>query len=248
MSTKIYNGYRLLSSRTLANVSRDLTDRAIPVHRDLAVRAVAGVTAMLAAAEQNGNGYDEAIAVTMDAVSSGQLKPDMIRGINVSGPLVTSARIVDKVQKILQGSTAFRVPKAVDLQMSVTFLSDPSDSSQNLALLFTERDEFREVWEATSSVDAYPYWDNTDPPDEVSDDEWSTRRDTWDRAVGHYKAPSLNGITWTFSPGPNALEMATIATIPGSFLTPEAILNSLESSDPAPSPKLLDLVAKRLAT
>lgn len=99
-----------------------------------------------------------------------------------SSPLLCASFYIDKVwrESLVQGAT---LPQ-FDFQCEVFFLVDPSDQDSLYAIFSASRKDYREEWEATAGVEPWPYWDNVDRPDDVTDTEWEHRRDTWDRVIG----------------------------------------------------------------
>lgn len=53
-----------------------------------------------------------------------------------------------------------------------------------LCLLETKSDKFKEIWETTSGVYEYKYWNHTDKPNKFSDKEWLERGVDWKQALG----------------------------------------------------------------
>ena len=54
---------------------------------------------------------------------------------------------------------------------------------RTLALVYTEQDEFRKIWERTPGVAEYAYWNNSDRPKFVSEAHWKKREEDWDDAL-----------------------------------------------------------------
>lgn len=54
-----------------------------------------------------------------------------------------------------------------------------------LALVITEDEEVKEMFVEMEEIEEYPYWDNTDRPDNMTDKEWEKRRDEWDKTIGY---------------------------------------------------------------
>jgi len=52
-----------------------------------------------------------------------------------------------------------------------------------LALLYTERQEFTQIWENLEQVSEYGYWNNVDPLESVTDEQWDRRKIDWDLAM-----------------------------------------------------------------
>jgi hypothetical protein len=59
-------------------------------------------------------------------------------------------------------------------------------------LPFTEETEAQDLLPTIEGIEAYPYWDNTDRPDEASPEQWEKRREEWDEALGT-GTPATNG-------------------------------------------------------
>jgi len=49
----------------------------------------------------------------------------------------------------------------------------------NLALLYYSDNEIVNIWESHDEVERFGYWNNTDKPDELTDDQWSERERIW---------------------------------------------------------------------
>lgn len=50
--------------------------------------------------------------------------------------------------------------------------------------VLTERKEFVEIWETLPDVEFYGYWDNVEPQEDVSPQDWDQRKEDWDKAYG----------------------------------------------------------------
>lgn len=175
MSTKIHNGYRITGpdgSRPDPFVfATQLRAHLWPVYESAFTRALvlAAVTAVDAAEH------------------AGKPAPD--------GPIATAwLGLHDRQKKI--DATRERDPEA-DFQCDVTFLADPDDPTGPLyALLYTERPTYRATFERMPGVEPWPYWNNTDRPENLTDEEWQHRADTWDRVIGLTMAPITRGLSW----------------------------------------------------
>lgn len=69
----------------------------------------------------------------------------------------------------------------IDYSFSVTFF--PLDGGRLLGMYFTEQDEFKNLWLQLPFVREFRYWNNTDAPKGVTDDEWEQRATTWREAL-----------------------------------------------------------------
>lgn len=69
-----------------------------------------------------------------------------------------------------------RVP-ALDTDFSVTLI--PVDGAV-LGIAYTEHQNWFEAWCKHPGVQDYAYWNNTDKPDDISDEEWEARSNAWE--------------------------------------------------------------------
>ena len=97
--------------------------------------------------------------------------------------------IAEKQRKIEK--TGLRDP-AFDFHCEICFI--PFEDCI-LAILFTEQQTYTEIWESLPEVESYGYWNNTDPPDDVTDEEWKEREKKWDEALGEFYIPATAAFT-----------------------------------------------------
>jgi len=64
-----------------------------------------------------------------------------------------------------------------------------------LGIVYTERGEWFEKFLKMPGVSEYGYWDNTDPLEDVTEEEWEARREAWDTVLPGIGIPSMNGFT-----------------------------------------------------
>lgn len=48
-----------------------------------------------------------------------------------------------------------------------------------LGIVYTQHTAWFEAWCAQAGVLEYGYWDNTDPPEDMSEEEWAAREQAW---------------------------------------------------------------------
>lgn len=65
----------------------------------------------------------------------------------------------------------------IDTEFSVSII--PA-GRQTLGIVYTEQTPWFNAFVAHPGVEEYGYWDNTDGPDEVSEQEWEGRRRAWE--------------------------------------------------------------------
>lgn len=64
-----------------------------------------------------------------------------------------------------------------------------------LGLWYTEQRVFQDELFKLPKVEPYPYWNNTDQPEGISDEEWRARGEEWGEAIG-WSAPAEKGFTY----------------------------------------------------
>lgn len=64
-----------------------------------------------------------------------------------------------------------------------------------LAMLFAEQKSYIELFKEMPGVKPYPYWNNTDRPADLTEDQWKIRELKWKEAVGYTGVPSLEGLS-----------------------------------------------------
>lgn len=173
MSVKIHNGYRLTGpARDPFDLTAALTTTLRPTYRALYSATLARLACL-----------------TLDTWNH-ITPPDA-----PSGPVATAWIEMHDAQHEIQ-KTRRRNP-AMDFQCDLAVLRDPADlDGPRYGLLYTERPEYTKAFNAIPGVEAWPYWNNTDPPGETTTSEWETRRDTWARVLPGCTAPATIGLTW----------------------------------------------------
>ena len=78
-------------------------------------------------------------------------------------------------------------------------------------LAFTDREEYLAALTQDTLLTSYPYWNNTDKPDDVTDQEWSERAEAWNRAWPEGTAPaeSMLMVTHRVRENPGMLRLMT---------------------------------------
>jgi hypothetical protein len=171
MSTKIYNGYKTnLSLNELHKVCLDLK-KTITEKRDEVYKKLITTYALNTRAK----------------LDAGLINFDDLKN---SSPMSNALfEIRDRAKEIQK--TQMRDP-VVDFDCEFVFI--PLEK-YTLAMLYTEKKEFREIWENCGYFENYSYWNNTDPDESVSDEEWEQRGEDWD--VLGYDAPSSVGMSFS---------------------------------------------------
>lgn len=172
MSTKLHNGYRLTGpAADLDTVAMGLRQVFLPLmEREILAEGIANATRM------------------WDLHKDGRTP----EGLEGTSPIGAATREFIENAREERSSPGGRSQFGCD----VVFFTDP-ETGGRLALLFAQRNTYRTAFESISGVEPWPYWDNTDRPDDVSEAEWEERRDTWDRVLPFGTAPSTVGLSWS---------------------------------------------------
>ena len=118
------------------------------------------------------------------------LEPMFFDAFSRTAPGLSWSQVSDHWQKVDDLSRSrIRSLDAADIGYSVVMLP------HQLVLVFSEYESYREALLASGTVTEFGYWDNTDAPEGMDDDEWSSRRALWSSALGNFdKAPSEVGL------------------------------------------------------
>ena len=169
MSTRIYNGTRCSGELRPDIMARRLTDIVTPIHEQLVV---------------------EAVAVLVRAAIRGALTGRTLDAVTTFEFLSLADKAIDTASK-----SGLRSSAEFSLELSVAFVSDPFDDRYIYASAFAPNRRLIDAWERLPGVEAFPYWDNTDGPEDVSAADWEQRGRTWNRVLG-YQPWSKVGVTW----------------------------------------------------
>jgi len=150
MSTKIYDGCRLVEGVDVL----DFTDKLRSVFLPIYDHVVTQWTVLFAA------------ALIAQNRSHGREIP--------KSPLWEGFHEFETTERLNQ----FRLT-----EFQVAFARDPLTRRVH-ARPYMDADHYRAAWYTLPEVEPYPYWNNTDLPDDVSEDEWEKRSRAWDRVFG----------------------------------------------------------------
>lgn len=203
MSTKIHHGYQLVDvpGGNVLACAPLLRSVMVPVYQSLYFRVAAEVAV----------GALDAARFGVDHVEDTRVP---VRAVDTLTPVVVADLFLNDIHHHMAKSGE-RSPH-YDMNMQVTFLPDPNpgDAAAAYALLFTERAEYRDAWQALDWVEPFPYWNNTDPPEGVSPDDWKARQVVWERVVG-WDPPAVRGLSWSLLGG---VHPCSAVTDPGRLL------------------------------
>jgi hypothetical protein len=169
MSTKIFNGFRF-ADPDLATIHRQIMEwraELRPLHQQAANRFVAEL----------------AIA----AIDEERLRPGSHSG---------QIPVMEGISKLWDMQAEVRKTQrrnpAVDFEFTISLM--PFEG-QVYGIVYSEQQEWLRLWMAKPFVIDFSYWDNTDPPEEVSEQDWAERGRVWDAILSEavFTAPSMAG-------------------------------------------------------
>lgn len=157
MSTKIYNGLRLKIDG-LGDLHEKVTEWRATVAK-LQLEHDAKITAQFAASK----------------IDDAAMKDEVVYGAvhAVGWEIHDRRREVEKTQR--------RDP-LIDTEFTLVVMPYPA-GDMILAIAYSERQDWIKQFRALPWVEEYGYWNNTDKPDEVSDEEWEEREKAWTAAT-----------------------------------------------------------------
>lgn len=79
------------------------------------------------------------------------------------------------------------------LDWAVTVTEGRDDTT--LLIVHAANDAYREALLTLPGIEDYAYWNNSDQPDGISDEQWAARRDDWERALGPDWVPANHGVS-----------------------------------------------------
>jgi len=176
VSTKIYNGYRIdkCSLSELQAFCMRLRDRMEQVYEMLYASKVMKEAVDI---------IDEGALLNAGLYVRRDIDKEVLRAIDnpKSSPLWSAMWMVhersNKIKETMKRDTAY------DFDCQITFIPK---KDKILAMIFTEQRLLEEVFSGHLSIAAprqvhkYGYWDNSDKPDCVSEEEWDKRAQDWD--------------------------------------------------------------------
>ncbi|ACL42048.1 hypothetical protein Achl_4097 (plasmid) [Pseudarthrobacter chlorophenolicus A6] len=167
MSTKIHNGYRLAAGTNLFEFTKQVRDLIDPIRDD-------ADAALLA-------------RVFTNAVDSCWLKGETVPPMFA---FTAFSRWEDE-QKKLEDTDRAKNPNRFEL-----CLGEDSGTGRILVRLYTEQAAMRDAFEAMDEVEPYSYWNYSDTPQSVTEEEWAERCGAWERVMPDYAAPVESMLTF----------------------------------------------------
>lgn len=207
MSTKIYTGYHLGNPTffELNNLLNDYRKKVEEIMLGLYVEDFAKKTVEI-----------------VDGLSFGNLAHRPAENS------IMSSVYWDMVDQIRKGEASDSRLEGLDLTARVWVF--PIDGAI-LAYVGTEHGEYLEAFGAMPGVKEYGYWDNSDKPDEVTEEEWGQREKDWGKALFKHTLSEC-GPSYHFSSKGNVgrskgLEEQVIAALPSHRNRATAIADNI---------------------
>lgn len=169
MSTKIYNGFRFKRNYNLIAIHRIIRSFRKKI-QPIVQKKVCSFIAW------NATRYIDEHAL------------EITRALTAAPYLIAIEDFEERRRKIKQ--TCERDP---DVDMEFTLCILPT-RKQIFGIVYTEQRDLLKMWLAQKEIVSYPYWDNTDPIEGLSWEEWRARGEEWDSALKEFHGiPALNG-------------------------------------------------------
>lgn len=105
------------------------------------------------------------------------------------GAKLTYGKLTQKAKEI-QKKHMEDIPDIYEVRLG--FLKDP-ETGRMLCAWFGSRDN-REIFDEFDGITEFSYWNSTEGPDEISEEDWKEREEIWDRSFlpsGHVKSSVL---------------------------------------------------------
>lgn len=174
MSTKIYNGLKFISSDIL-KINQQLNDFAVKIE-EYTNKKLSQLLATIVTTDID--------ACTIDGKIPKELE-DAKTGIYLYWLHKFSKRWRDLDKDLAQRDTL------VDYTCSISI--HPLKNNVFLGILFAEHDHFKNMLIDENIAIDYHYQNQTDQPENISDEEWDSRRDDWEEALKFSSIPSRAG-------------------------------------------------------
>lgn len=177
MSIKLYNGYRMprLSMEDLLLLLQNFREKSlVTISKFYQARVLT-----------------EAVLIHDDYHYRGKYSSHVLSEECVYPYQEGISLVQDKSSEILQSNQ--RDPHN-DFQLSIVFIPH---GSYMYSIVYSEN--FTKLWENQEGVEYYPYWNNTDPPENLSWDEWKEREREWGEVLKEWQAPGKVGLSYEVS-------------------------------------------------
>lgn len=171
MSTKLHSGYRLAAGTDPFAFIKSARAALDPVRDQLDARLVA-----------------QMVTTKIDAAA---LAGDLTQRRHPADVVLDWAR----EQKKLPDTSYEKDPNRLEVAFGLDAVTNRYG-----AYLYCETAELTAAFEALPEVEEYGYWNNTDQPAGVTDEEWAERRRFWDHVMPDDGVPVNTMLSWSLRP------------------------------------------------
>lgn len=184
MSTKIYNGYVLpkLSLKDLHRLVAKMRERMCLIQDELYHnRVAANITALL-----------DSFYVYPEEEFIKRVKEGYYEEFDLdTSPLFAVEMVIRERQKRIRDT---RVRDSLyDFECNMVLIPG---GKKIYMLFYAENNAYHEMLKTFPEIRPYPYWNNTDPPDDMTERQWSRRGKEWDWALSFGNGiPNMSGFT-----------------------------------------------------
>lgn len=168
MSTKLYSGLRAHTPDPLA-LAQTIRQRLAPIARE---------------AEQVQ--YGEDLTTVWDLALTGNLDTATIP----TDARVTTAARLHRINQDRADSSPGRNNGPLDWEVTIL----PHDETSLLLLVHAANPQYYAELLESEEITEYGYWDNSDQPEGVTDEEWATRRRDWKEVLKPDWVPANHGV------------------------------------------------------
>lgn len=231
MSTKIYNGFALplMSLKELTTFSQDFRVKAKKVAIEQAEKFLAGRIA---------HKLDQLCLLGEEVFIAKHVKQDeeslekATKRYQVFGAFTHEyQKAYYRYQEVQR--TNYRDAE-VDLDANIVYIPM---QDKTLALFYGENEQIRALWEQEDLVSYYGYWNNVDPDEDCSEEQWEQRKRDWDEALPGYTLPLEAGLIAEFVKGyPSKSELSSeriVSYIPTTEVRAKKIAKGLVADEKA---------------
>lgn len=169
MSTKIYHGYRLAEGTDVWEFTERLRREGNRLRDRLDMEAI--------------EKFAEGVAAKR--LADGK-EPAGSREAYLMGGYHAWREVMDQLKESRLGDPH---------QLDVCLIRDP-EGGRIMALLYAGS-KMESLWESQPEVEPWGYWDNTDQPEGVTDEEWEERCAAWERCLPDWSPPARQALTFT---------------------------------------------------
>jgi len=182
MSTKIYNAFKLSDKPLLIHEVNHLFDKVREPMAEKAHEMLNSKILRVAVAVM-----DKRIAVVNGYKKDSHLFNDEVNKQSCIG--YGHRSIIDEIEED-------RIKNRRNCNDPYTNITVYSDENGTYACLFSEMNDIKKIFSQRLKTQDFSYWDNTDQPDNASDEEWQTRKETWENLFGDTHTYSARGASF----------------------------------------------------